>query len=140
MRISELARATGTSTHALRHYERLGLLAPARTAGGYRDYPESVRREVVFIAMSRAIGFSLKDIAQRLPAYRAGRLSFDEMVASMHERIAAIDAEIARLAAQRTQVAEHIDWLLAQKAAARAARQAPPSRKPWPSTGRKDRR
>lgn len=140
MRISELARATGTSTHALRHYESLGLLAPARTAGGYRDYPESVRREVVFITMSRAIGFSLKDIATRLPAYRAGRLSFDAMVDAMHERIAAIDAEIDRLAAQRTQVADHIQWLQAQKAAHQARRSAQPSRKPWPSPGRKDTR
>ncbi len=43
MRISELARRTGVSPHALRHYERLGLLRPARTTGGYRDYPESAQ-------------------------------------------------------------------------------------------------
>ncbi len=115
MLISELASRTGVSAHALRHYERLGLLAPARTAGGYRDYPDSVRREVVFIAMSRKIGFALKDIAQRLPAYRSGRLSIDQMVEDMHARIAAIDSDITRLKGQRKQVVSHIAWLKKQK-------------------------
>ena len=116
MRISELAQRTGVTTHALRHYERLGLLRPARTAGGYRDYPESARREVIFIAMSRKIGFSLKAIAARLPAYRTGRLSFDDMIAAMHERIADIDRELAALKAQRAEVVDHVRWLREQKA------------------------
>lgn len=33
MRISELARRAGVTVHALRHYERLGLLLPAYRAG-----------------------------------------------------------------------------------------------------------
>jgi MerR family copper efflux transcriptional regulator len=115
MRISELAQRTGVSPHALRHYERLGLLRPARTSGGYRDYPESARREVIFIAMSRKIGFSLKSIAEHLPAYRAGRLRIDQMIEAMRERIAEIDGELAALQAQRAQVVEHIQWLRKQK-------------------------
>ena len=54
------------SVHALRHYERLGLIHPDRRANGYRDYPARMRREVVFIAMSRQLGFSLPQIALRL--------------------------------------------------------------------------
>ena len=68
MKISELANRTGVSTHALRHYERLGLLEPVRHANGYRDYTESMRREVVFIAMSRKIGFSYKQVLQKPPS------------------------------------------------------------------------
>jgi len=116
MRISELAQRTGVSAHALRHYERLGLLRPARTAGGYRDYPESARREVIFIAMSRKIGFSLKAVAEHLPAYRAGRLSFDDMIEAMQRRITEIDGELEALQAQRLQVVEHVRWLREQKA------------------------
>src|SRR5689334_11685714 len=97
MRISELAQRTGVSANALRHYERVGLLKPARTTGGYRDYPDSARREVVFIAMSRRIGFSLKDIAGHLPAYRSGRLTFDTMAEAMRQRVAQIDAHITEL-------------------------------------------
>ena len=40
MRVGDAARAVGTSTRMLRYAEQLGLIAPPRTAGGYRDYGE----------------------------------------------------------------------------------------------------
>ena len=132
MRISELAQRAGVTVHALRHYERLGLLLPARTASGYRDYPESMRREVVFIAMSRRIGFSLQAIGELLPAYRAGRLSIDTMTDALNERAAALDRQITELQVLRRQVIEHASWLRKQDA-------RPRTTKPWPSpTPRKE--
>ena len=50
------------SVHALRHYERLGLIRPDRRANGYRDYPARMRREVVFIAMSRQLGSACRKV------------------------------------------------------------------------------
>jgi MerR family transcriptional regulator, copper efflux regulator len=38
MRVGDAARQLGTSARMLRYAEQLGLVAPARTAGGYRDY------------------------------------------------------------------------------------------------------
>jgi len=132
MRISELAQRAGVTVHALRHYERLGLLSPARTASGYRDYPESMRREVVFIAMSRRIGFSLQAIGELLPAYRAGRLSIDTMTDALNGRAAALDRQITELQVLRRQVIEHASWLRKQDA-------RPRTTKPWPSpTPRKE--
>ena len=134
MQISALAQRTGVSVHALRHYERLGLITPTRRPSGYRDYTEAQRREVVFIAMSRHIGFSLKAIAAQLPAYRSGRLSFDDMVEAMHSRVAEIDAQVAALQTQRQQVVEHITWLRAQEQKQRERRAASPTPKgPWPA-------
>ena len=40
MKVGDAARQVGTSTRMLRYAEQLGLVAPARTAGGYRDYRE----------------------------------------------------------------------------------------------------
>jgi MerR family copper efflux transcriptional regulator len=40
MRVGETAERVGTSARMLRYAEQLGLVAPARTAGGYRDYGE----------------------------------------------------------------------------------------------------
>jgi MerR family copper efflux transcriptional regulator len=40
MRVGDAARRVGTSARMLRYAEQLGLVAPARTAGGYRDYGE----------------------------------------------------------------------------------------------------
>ena len=143
MRISELARRAGVTVHALRHYEKLGLLLPARSASGYRDYPESMRREVVFIAMARRIGFSLPAIAELLPAYRAGRLSIARMTAALDERVAALDAEIARLQALRARVIEHAQWLQAQRVKARhgkASTTSKANKAPWPGASRKEKK
>lgn len=87
------------------------MIIPSRRPNGYREYADSTRREVIFIAMSRAIGFSLKAIAKQLPAYRAGHLGIDEMVGAMHARVKEIDAQIENLAKQRIQVISHIAWL-----------------------------
>jgi MerR family copper efflux transcriptional regulator len=135
MQISELAARTGVSVHALRHYEKLGLLLPARRPSGYRDYTEAMRREVVFIAMSRRIGFSLKDIAAQLPAYRSGRLSFEEMLQAMQTRVADIDAQIVKLKTQRRAVVDHIAWMKKRQRehlAKKAAQTSTPRKPPWP--------
>jgi MerR family transcriptional regulator, copper efflux regulator len=142
MRISELAQRTGVTVHALRHYERVGLLAPARTPGGYRDYPASAEREVVFIAMSRRIGFSLATIGEWLPAYRSGRLTFNQLTELMQARIDAIDAQIGTLQTQRAAAVDHIAWIKVQQARARqkkarataAGASTQPAPKPWPKT------
>lgn len=115
MQISQLAKQTGVSVHALRHYEQLGLLKPARLPNGYRDYCDGMRREVIFITMSRQIGFSLQSIAEILPAYRAKRLTFDVLTESMHSRISEIDTQIHTLKGQRQKAVDHIAWIKQQQ-------------------------
>lgn len=67
MRISELSAKTQVSVHRLRRYEAAGLIASQRLPNGYRDDDERTVRYVVFIAMSREMGFSLPVIADYLP-------------------------------------------------------------------------
>lgn len=124
MHITEFAKTCGVSVHALRHYESLGLLRPTRSDGGYRVYTDAMRREAVFIAMSRKVGISLTTIAEQIPTYRAGRLGIAQMVDALRSRIAEIDQQRAALAAQRTEVLSHIAWLRAQQRKARP----PPTR------------
>ncbi|GAB3482301.1 hypothetical protein GCM10011496_08000 [Polaromonas eurypsychrophila] len=143
MQISELAAQTGVSVHALRHYEKLGLLQPERRASGYREYSDVMRREVVFIAMSRSIGFSLKAIAAQLPAYRVGRLTFGQMVDAMRERVAELDAQIGTLKNQRRAVIAHIAWMHKQQRAheAKKAHALAPGKSckaPWPNVKRRN--
>lgn len=110
MRISDLARRTGVSTHRLRRYESLGLIRAGRSAGGYREFDERVAREVVFISMGRDLGLSLKTLADALPRYRAGTLTVDEMIFTMQQRIAEVDAAIAEQRALRRKLVSHIAW------------------------------
>ena len=140
MLIGELATASGLSREALHFYEQQGLIRARRLDNGYRDYPASMRREVVFISMSRAIGFSLREIGEWLPAYRAGRLTLAQLDEVMQNRLAQLDQQIAELQRQRQAVAEHRVWIGQQqdKQTARAATpDTPPAAKPWPRTRRR---
>jgi MerR family transcriptional regulator, copper efflux regulator len=133
MHISELAQRSGASAHALRHYEKLGLITAARSTGGYREFGDRVVREVIFIVMGRRIGFSLKEIKEWLPAYRSGQLTAEQMIDALQQRIGQIDVQIAQQRVQRSQLVEHIAWFRKRAQKARAAANSP-SATPWPST------
>jgi DNA-binding transcriptional MerR regulator len=61
--IGALARRLNVSTSMLRFYEREGLLAPERrSASGYRLYPPSAEKKLLFIRRAQRLGFSLNDI------------------------------------------------------------------------------
>ena len=111
MRISELALRTGVTPNALRHYERQGLIRPARRPSGYREYTEAAVRDVMFIVSGRRLGYPLKDLRDALPAYRAGRLTPEQGIESLRERIAELDREIAARQALRAELLGHVKRL-----------------------------
>src|SRR6266571_3423687 len=64
--VGDLARVTGLTVRTLHHYDRLGLLSPARDAGGRRRYgPADVRRLHQIITL-RGFGLPLAEIARLL--------------------------------------------------------------------------
>lgn len=65
-RIHEFALRAGVTAKALRHYERLGLLKPRRTAAGYRVYSETDRHRVHRIAALKFLGIPLREIGSLL--------------------------------------------------------------------------
>ena len=62
MKIGELAQRTQVSIRMLRFYEAQGLLAPARSAAGYRLYGEADVAQVAKIRLLQQAGLALKDI------------------------------------------------------------------------------
>ncbi len=67
---AEFARTAGVTVRALHHYDRIGLLKPARTAGGYRLYGARDFVRLQQIVTLKFIGFSLnqiKDLLDRRP-------------------------------------------------------------------------
>ena len=64
MNIGALARELGTPAKTIRYYESIGLVPePARSANGYRSYATTDMERLRFILRSRALGFSIKEIA-----------------------------------------------------------------------------
>jgi DNA-binding transcriptional MerR regulator len=63
---SEAAKRLGVSAKALRLYEQRGLVAPIRTAAGWRAYGPDEMDRAAEIAALRALGFSLAQVARVL--------------------------------------------------------------------------
>lgn len=67
--IGDLAKRTGLSVRALRHYDEFGLLSPSeRSEAGYRLYAEADVRRLYRIVALRQLGFPLEEIASMLDA------------------------------------------------------------------------
>ena len=65
--IHQLAQRAGITSRTLRHYDRIGLLAPSRVgANGYRYYDLSAVVRVQRILWMRRLGMSLSAIAEVL--------------------------------------------------------------------------
>ena len=73
MRVSDLARKTGTTTETVRHYTDSGLLQPVRDSNnGYRLYGNTDLRLLRFALKARSLGFTLADIQSLAEASRHG--------------------------------------------------------------------
>lgn len=106
MKIGELAEATGTTTKALRFYERAGLLkAPERTSAGYRDYSADTVARLAFIRRSQSAGLTLAQIREILDIRDAGHAPCHHVQQLLQERLAGIDRQIADLIELRATVA-----------------------------------
>jgi MerR family transcriptional regulator, thiopeptide resistance regulator len=60
--ISHLARLTGVTVRALRHYEDLGLLDPIRTRSGERRFPPDQCERASLIALLRRCDVALDEV------------------------------------------------------------------------------
>lgn len=103
--IGELARATGVATSALRYWEDLGLLAPARVHG-QRRYDEAARARVGAILLLRDANFTLDEAKVFLTGGDWRELT-KRKLDQLDEQIA--KAEVARRAVAHALACPHED-------------------------------
>ena len=71
MNISQAAEQTGVSAKAIRYYESIDLIAPARRPGnGYRDFNDNDIHMLRFVARARGLGFSVAEVSDLLALYQ----------------------------------------------------------------------
>jgi DNA-binding transcriptional MerR regulator len=98
MQISELETRTGVGRHALRYYERRGLLGEVhRTHSNYRDYPESLVREVKLLRSMQSLGFSLTEIRQVFDGLRASDIDCADGARLLADKRARVKEQISGL-------------------------------------------
>ena len=66
--IGDAAARFGLETHVLRHWEDVGLLAPARDGAGRRKYARGDLVRIAVVLRSKAAGMSLEQVAVLLDA------------------------------------------------------------------------
>ena len=104
---SETARRLGVSTKALRLYEERGLLAPVRTAAGWRTYGPHETDRVAEIVALRALGLSLAQIGRVLdgdpqglePALAVHQVALEDrirQIADAVEKVRGLRVDLAR--------------------------------------------
>ncbi|WP_431043751.1 MerR family transcriptional regulator [Streptomyces sp. P1-3] len=98
MRIGELARATGATPRALRHYEQAGLISADRAHNGYREYPDGAVQRVRNIRHLLDAGLTLEDVRCFLPCLDGDLTSAPPGPAGLRvarNRLAVLEARIA---------------------------------------------
>jgi MerR family transcriptional regulator, copper efflux regulator len=85
MRIGELAERFGLAPHVLRHWEAMGLLAPASRVNGRRHYSHEHVIRVMTIIRAKGAGMSLEQIREMLGV--AGRAERRALLTRHHAEL-----------------------------------------------------
>ena len=77
--IQQVAAVTQLSTHTLRYYERIGLLAPIeRASSGHRRYSSQDIAWINFLTRLRATGMPIREMQQFAELRRQGDRTFSQ--------------------------------------------------------------
>lgn len=112
MRITRFARRTGVSVKAVRYYERIGLITPARSSNGYREFDEDHVRIVEEIRELAAIGIPPSNAGPFIECLNLGHEHGDDCVSSLavyRDTIADMNRKIASLTFRRDALQQRLD-------------------------------
>jgi DNA-binding transcriptional MerR regulator len=140
MKIGELAKRSELSAHAIRYYERIGLLPYAdRDQSGQRDYDASILTWIEFLGRLKTAGMPIRDRlryaalrtrgagteAERRQLLERHRERVRARVAELHACLLVLDAKIAGYAGTEKRMKTydgHLPELRRKPAGARKAR------------------
>lgn len=116
LKIGELSKATGVSIRSLRYYEKQGLIAPARTESGYREYHKFAVEQVKTIRLYLNLGLSTEQIASFLHCVLLNKEAFcNEVLPVYQQKLKEIDEQIQTLVRIRSNLDERIQSILSER-------------------------
>jgi DNA-binding transcriptional MerR regulator len=109
MKIHEVAARTGLSIHALRYYERAGLVAPiARADSGQRDYAEDDVYRIAFVTTLRSAGMPIAEIRRYVELAQGGDDTVAERLGLLEAHERAVERQIAELREHQRRISKKI--------------------------------
>lgn len=96
--ISDVAQLLNVSSHTLRYYEKIGLLAPvSKTSGGQRNFTAREIERVRFIKRAQRMHFSLEEIRALLELDSRTYIERPQAQKLVQEKLAEIETSLAEL-------------------------------------------
>ena len=122
MKIGELAKRSGLTTHTIRYYERIGLLPYAdRDGSRHRDYDASILTWIAFLDRLKTTGMPIRDMlryaelrqrgpeteVERRELLEAHRVRVRAHVAELQDSLLVLDTKIAGYAGPEKRMKDH---------------------------------
>ncbi|NMM35913.1 MAG: MerR family transcriptional regulator [Glaciimonas sp.] len=104
MRIGEIASRAGVSRDTVRFYERMGLLDEASQpylSNNYKEYSPLALRRIELVAHAKALGFTLKEIADVIVAWEQEGLAPSKKRLLIQEKIREVEKKAHSLSILR---------------------------------------
>ena len=105
MNIGDAATQSGLPSKTIRYYEEIGLIKPARTDNGYRDFSGTDLHKLRFLGRARGLGFSIEDCRALLGLYEDTDRESAQVKAIAQDHLAQIDDRIAQMMSMRETLA-----------------------------------
>jgi Cu(I)-responsive transcriptional regulator len=101
MNVGNAAERSGLPAKTIRYYEEIGLIHPARSHNGYRNYSGDDIHRLAFLRRARGLGFSIEDCRHLMALYEdRSRASQDvRRIAAAH--VEAIEEKLRELQSMR---------------------------------------
>ncbi len=103
--IADAAKASGLSAHALRYYEKAGLLDPIdRDGSGHRRYRDEDLERIRFLTKLRATGMPIREVRRYAELMKRGE-------STNGERMALLEAHRQAVLAPLEETAKNLDLI-----------------------------
>ncbi len=99
--ISEIGRQVGLRASAIRYYEQIGILEPARRVSGQRRYDETVLYRLAVVRRAQDSGFTLDEVRQLFFGFSAATPVSKRWKKIAEQKIVELDARIEQIQSMR---------------------------------------
>jgi MerR family transcriptional regulator, copper efflux regulator len=110
MLINELSKRTGITAHTIRFYEKSGLIKGKRDenikTNKYFHYDEETVEKLELVRDAKSIGFTISEISQLMDAWYSNKMSIDDKLAVLDEKLKSIEEKIIQLQGMREMLVE----------------------------------